>query len=93
MKFSASLLLLLFVTFLVTPTVVSFVEKDCDTSIFYTMTEEEETHKDLKVVFSHDNHHDGIVLPSKSNGKILFENLSRHDNASAVIFSPPPELV
>ncbi len=93
MKFSVRILLLLFVTFLSTPTVVSLIEKNCDISIFFTMTEEEESHKELKVVFNDDCQHTLPPMADRSSAKILFENLSRHDNVSASIFSPPPEQV
>lgn len=92
MKWTASLILALFVAFIATPTVIAMIEKSCDTSIFYTMTEEEENHKDFKVVFEKPHGHPEFEQPERSSGKILYENLSRHDNASATIFSPPPEL-
>ena len=93
MEFCTKLLLVLFVTFLSTPTVVSLIEKNCDTSIFYTMTEEEETHKELKVVFDDHYHAEISLIADASLGKIHSENLSRHDNVSSSVFSPPPDQI
>jgi hypothetical protein len=93
MKTAAKLLLFLFVTFLSMPTIVGVIEKSCDTSVFYTMTEEEETHKDLKVVFSDLHHYELPDISASASSLIISENLSRHGNVAAAIFIPPPELV
>lgn len=92
MKIVASLFLLLFMTFLSTPTLVAMVERECDTSIFYTMTEEEENHKDFKLLFLHSPIFVDEALTSSASSKILYENCSKHDNVAAAIFSPPPEV-
>ena len=42
MKFLASLIALIFITFLSTPTLISLIDKEVDTSYFYTTCEEEE---------------------------------------------------
>ena len=49
MKYLAQIVLVLFVAFLSTPTIVSIIEKKTDVSIFYSLTEEE-IHKELKEV-------------------------------------------
>jgi tetrahydromethanopterin S-methyltransferase subunit B len=81
-----------FLAFLSTPTVVGMIEKSCDTSIFYTMSEEEETHKELKVVVE-SLHYSFIDISARVSSLIISENLSKHDNISAAIFIPPPDLI
>lgn len=92
MKFVAKILILLFVIFLATPTVVSLIEKSCDTSYFYSMSEEEH-HKEVKAEFKFTPEITFINLSGNTSGLILSENLSKHDNVSATIFIPPPEQV
>ena len=95
MKFIASIILILFVTFLSTPTVVSLIQKSTDISMFYSFAEEE-IHKELKEVKaeikqSFDYPFSDTTI--KKNSTIISENLSKHDNVSEEIFSPPPELI
>ncbi len=92
MKFAVKLALLLFVIFLSTPTIVSAIEKSCDTSIFFSMTEEELSHNEIKAELKVDEYH-FIDLSGYASKRILSENLSRHDNVCAAIFIPPPDLV
>lgn len=87
-----SIVLVMFVFFLSTPTIVSLIEKSTDTSLFYSMTEEELSHKEVKAELRCD-HHVFINLSGNSSGLILSENLSRHDNVFSSIFIPPPELI
>jgi hypothetical protein len=51
MKLAVNILLIVFVTFLSTPTIVSVIKKSTDTSYFYSMSEEELTHKEVKAEF------------------------------------------
>lgn len=95
MKFFASLLLTVFVLFLSTPTIVTLIKKSTDTSIFYSFAEEE-IHKELKEVKAEIKQHFDypfLDLKINKNTAIISENLSRHDNVAAEIFSPPPELI
>ncbi|WP_445454583.1 hypothetical protein [Flavobacterium sp. 25HG05S-40] len=94
MKFCTSLLLILFVAFLSTPTVVTLIQKNVDTSFFYSFAEEE-IHKELKEVKAEvKQNFDYPFLELKIiKATIISENLSRHDNVSSEIFSPPPELI
>jgi len=95
MKFVARLLLVLFVAFLSTPTIVKLIEEDADTSIFYSFSEEE-LNKDcihIKADLSHQYEFVFLNLSYTISTKIISENLSRHDNVSEEIFSPPPELI
>ncbi|MFN3754004.1 hypothetical protein [Flavobacterium sp.] len=94
MKFIASLILILFVAFLSTPTVVTLIKKSTDISVFYSFAEEE-IHKDIKEVKGLKQCFDYpfTELQLHPNSKIISENLSRHDNTTEEIFSPPPELI
>jgi len=84
----------MFVFFLATPTIVSLIEKSCDTSVFYSMSEEEQVHhKEIKAELKNDFCY--VIPPIQENTSSLIhsENLSKHDNISASIFIPPPEQV
>ena len=92
MKLVTRLVLLMFVLFISTPTIVSVIKKNVDTSYFYSMSEEELTHKEIKADVKDQTYH-LVDLSGRASGLILFENLSKHDNVSATIFIPPPEQV
>ncbi len=95
MKLLASLLLFLFIAFLSTPAIVTVIEKSCDTSMFFNMTEEEiHSHKEIKnILYTNNSSYIGFSDEKiNSSSLILSENLSKHDNVSASIFSPPPNM-
>jgi hypothetical protein len=95
MKQLSRLILLLFVTFLSTPTIVTLIEKQTDVSVFYNFSEEE-IHKNLKEIKASLNEDTHLVFfdwSQQKNSEITFENLSKHDNVFSAIFSPPPELI
>ncbi len=92
MKFVTRLVLLMFVLFISTPTIVSVIKKNVDTSYFYSMSEEELAHKEIKADFTEHTYH-FVDLSGQTSGLILFENLSKHDNVASTIFIPPPEQV
>ena len=94
MKLIAKILLILFVAFLSTPAIIAVLKKGCDTSLVVNMSEEEQLHKEVKVFVDH------IIIPEFSlltfelnrSTKVHFGNLAKHNNVSATIFSPPPEV-
>jgi hypothetical protein len=95
MKSVARILMILFITFLSTPTIVTLIEKNTDVSLFYSFAEEE-IHKDLKEIkedLKQQFDYPQMNFKIKLNSKIVSENLSHHDNVTSSIFSPPPELV
>jgi hypothetical protein len=94
MKLLAGFILVIFVSFLSTPTVVTLIKKGSDVSMFYSFSEEE-IHKDIKEVKSLKPCFDYPFTETElhSDSKIISENLSRHDNIAEEIFSPPPELI
>ncbi|SHG95895.1 hypothetical protein SAMN05443549_10941 [Flavobacterium fluvii] len=91
MKMMAQLLLFVFITFLATPTVVSVIKKGVDTSIFYSFSEEEKAHKEIKAIFYFDTVNAPVLLSNLNSGLIHSENLSKHDKIASKIFIPPPE--
>jgi hypothetical protein len=93
MKIIAQILMFVFITFLVTPTVVSLIEKDADVSIFYSMSEEEHSLKEVKAIVSYSNSIEVVTVFSSGSSLILSENLSKHDNIASSIFIPPPDQV
>ncbi len=93
MKIIASLLLFIFVSFLVTPAVISVIEKDVDMSAFYSFSEEEKTHKEFKAIINLEAACAVVDLSQLDCRLIFSENLSKHDKISSKIFIPPPEQV
>jgi hypothetical protein len=93
MKFLANIVLILFLSFLAAPTVVSLMEDDADVSIAYSLTEEE-LQKELKEVkYAPSEFHCHFIPLTKKSSEINSENLQRHDNVFEEIFSPPPEII
>lgn len=95
MKLLVNIVLLVFITFLSTPTIVSLVDcDDPDISVFYSFAEEE-IQKELQEVKAHPHvaFQLGVFIPSKKSTIIKSENLQRHDNVFEEIFCPPPETV
>lgn len=93
MKLAAQILLFVFITFLATPSIVSVIKKDTDTSVFYSFSEEEKAHKEVKAVFNSDTVVPPIIFSDLNSGLIHSENLSKHDKITSKIFIPPPEEV
>ena len=93
MKITAQILLFVFITFLATPTIVSVIKKSADMSMFYSFSEEEKVHKEIKAVFNSAVVIAPVNLSQLDSGLIHSENLSKHDKISSKIFIPPPEQV
>lgn len=93
MKKIAGILLFLFIAFLITPTVVCAIEKDADVSVIYNFSEEEQVHKDIKLVFDYNQVNSRIYLFNVVSKTILNENSLKHDDISLGIFIPPPKLI
>jgi Na+-transporting NADH:ubiquinone oxidoreductase subunit NqrB len=91
MKLISKILILIFVTFLLTPSIVSVIDKSNDTSFFYNMSEDELSKKEVKkFIFS--TFHQELLISSKMTSKIILsENLSKHETISAKIFITPPD--
>lgn len=94
MKLIARLLLFLFIAFLSTPTIVRMIQKSCDTSVIFSMNEEEHAKKEFKIFDDYNDDQVMVVLGKYNKSSlILSENLSKHDKIISSIFSPPPNLV
>ncbi len=93
MKLTAQILLLFFISFLITPIIISVVEENADISIFYSFSEEEKAEKEIKAIFNSDFVNVSNNLSQLNSSLIHFENLSKHDKIFTKIFIPPPELV
>lgn len=94
MKMLVNIVLFLFVSFLAAPTVVSFIEDDADVSMVYSLTEEE-LQKELKEVKASPQLELSLMLfePVYKSSKIKWADLSKHNNVSREICSPPPEII
>ena len=94
MKFVVKILLVVFLVFLSTPTIVSMIEKSTDTSFFFDLSEEEEeSQKEFKADFKFYSALEFVAFSIDTSNLILSESLSKHDNISATIFVTPPEQV
>ena len=93
MKLTAQILLFVFITFLITPTVVSVIQKNADMSVFYSFSEEEKAQKEIKAILYCDDVCATVIQTDLNSGLIHSENLSRHNKISSKIFIPPPEQV
>ena len=84
------LIIILFVSFLATPTIVSVINKSCDTSYFYNMAEEELSHKAIKECKMYFNRENLFKLSQLSSSLIISENQLKHNSITPSIFSPQP---
>ena len=82
--------LIFFGTFLIAPTVVSVINKSCDTSSFYNIVEEELTHKAVKEIKAPLINDHYFKLAKLTSSIIISENQLKHDAVTPTIFSPPP---
>lgn len=95
MKTIVTLLLFVFISFIAAPTILSLIKENKTVSLFFSCDEEEMTKdfKELKVVLNQDFSFIPVHYSFPTNSIIISENLSKHDNVSEEIFSPPPELI
>lgn len=98
MKLVVSTLLFLFVTYLSTPTIIMWIEKDADVSIPYDFSEEDNQNenkevKEIKSDFTFKTQFELVTFISVLPKIIISENESKHDAISEEIFIPPPKLI
>lgn len=94
-KTAVRIALLLFVAFLSTPTVVSLIERENDTSYFFSMNEEEQLSiKEIKEVKAELTLSVFQFIPEAkgTSDPIVSEFRLKHDNVTPSIFSPPPNV-
>lgn len=96
MKFLCSGFLILFITFLATPTLIGFVDEEVNTSYFYNMCEEEENHVPFNEIKSLPSNNFSF-LNLDTEEKQQFDICSKFDvqffNLAHQIFSPPPNMI
>lgn len=99
MRTFATTVLIFFVLFLTAPTIVACLERDkdsvglcedCNTSPSSSI---EEIKHDIKYYTFNPFLEMSFFDTEKDSGRIIFENLSKHDLISAAIFIPPPDRV
>ena len=93
MKITAHILLFVFISFLLTPTIVSLLADDNDTSILGKFSEEEKSHKEIKAVFISNVSFEVEPYLNYNSSLIFSENLSKQDKITSKIFIPPPNQV
>lgn len=97
MKFRAAIFfIVLFANIIVTPTIITLVDKNQDTTIFFSLNEEEENTKHVKVVevkAQHDQNDTSFIfntIQKKKNVRFLSKNyISLYQKT----ITPPPEVV
>lgn len=92
MKFAVKIVLLMFLIFLSTPTIIGLLSDDTDSCMVYS-TCEEESHKDIKVEVKALISESSFIIVQKKIAIIFFNYLLKHDNVSKDILSPPPDII
>lgn len=93
MRTLVRLVLLMFVFFLSTPTIVSVIKKSCDTSCVWTMSEEELAHKEVKAALKCHLHSNPPLVIEEIAAPVTVHPQTFADSFSARILIPPPEQV
>ena len=99
MKAFIGIIIVLFFSFLATPTIVSLLDDSSDISIAYDLNEEEkeldkelELELELQEVKAGPNEFAFSFLNTiKESSKVIPNNLQIHKNVFGDVFSPPPE--
>ena len=92
MKLAVGFLLVLFITYLSTPSILSLIESTNDVTVYCTSIDDDQSDI-LKInlksvpflIFS--------AVDSKSCSEIYFRSILKHSSLSDSIFIPPPEQV
>ena len=92
MKFVVNIVLLVFVSFLSLPTIISVVKNDSDISIVYTLTEEEMSKEKEVVVYAKTEFQFAFIESVIKGTVIQSQYLQKKDNFFGDIFLPPPEV-
>ncbi len=95
MKASSIFFLVIFTTFLVTPSVVTYLDGGIDVSWFFNMNEEEKTDTP-KLDKEKQQHHEKTLLPEAFSENVLNKNtlINTRNHWTTIYFendSPPPE--
>jgi hypothetical protein len=95
MKLLVSTLLLLFMIYLSTPTVLMLIEKNANVSLNYDLSDEEnqKENKEFNSDFTLKAQFELVTFNSILPKIIFSENEAKHDAISEEIFIPPPKLI
>lgn len=96
MKYLCKIIVYLFILFLSTPTIISFVEGDVDTSSFYNLSEEEHVcsaFTEIKTIPA--NYSIPLIIDFEGFQKVKFAifNETKINSIKPNVFLQPPELV
>ena len=92
MKLAVGFLLVLFITFLSTPSIVSLIDSTNDVTVYYGSIDEDQNDI-LKINLKSVPFLYFSAVYSKSCSEIYFRNILKHSSLSDSIFIPPPEQV
>ncbi|MBD3581413.1 hypothetical protein [Flavobacterium selenitireducens] len=93
MRAIVRLVLLLFVIFLSTPTIIGMIKKSCDTTCVYNMSEEEWSAKEIKAELKCDYASHIPISIEEMSAPVKGGATDLVDSFSARILIPPPEQV
>lgn len=96
MKLFVKIVLVLFLSFIAMPTIVSIVDKKVDTAYFFNTTEEEEslsTFNEIKMVYETESLLSNTLINTTLVKKFLLVDEDLECNFSFSILLPPPELI
>ncbi|WP_430400943.1 hypothetical protein [Flavobacterium sp.] len=95
MKFLCKIVLGIFILFLSTPTIVSVINNDTDTSCFFNMSEEESPNDFNEIKTIPSNYSIPLTIDFEGSQKVKYSVLNdrKVNSISPNIFLPPPELI
>ena len=96
MKYLCKIIVYLFILFLSTPTIISFVEDDIDTSSFYNLSEEEHictAFTEIKTIPA--SYSIPLIIDFEGSQKAKFSvfNETKINSIKPKVFLQPPELL
>ena len=93
MKLILKIVLILYITSLVTPIIVSYIEKNKDTSCLNQEDEEQSTNKDFKVEFLFEPKYDLLLFTNPTSQLIVSAILSKDNLITSKVIGPPPDCI
>lgn len=91
MKIITGLVLFVFLSSIIAPTVICAIVKDVDESAFYSFSDEEKNQNKIMDIINFDVQSISIDL-RQLNTKLIFSvNSAKNDKICSKIFIPPPE--
>lgn len=91
MKIIALLLVLVFTSFLITPTVMTVIEQNTDMSVFFGSADNEKADLEIEAVFTSNFNYLSNDFAFLNFTLILQKNLSIQCKIASKIFIPPPQ--